>query len=86
MAKKRIGLVFVFLMIQLFLMTSILYAFNEAHLKKLNTSTECVNCDLSNANLSNIDLSNTNFTGANLSGATWIDGKKCKSGSRDKCK
>lgn len=52
--------------------------------------------NLSNADLSNADLSKANLTGAkvtgtifsraNLSSTTWINGKKCKTGSKGSCK
>lgn len=43
--------------------------------------------DLTGANLKGATIDkNTSFSGAKLSDAIWMDGRKCKSGSMEKCK
>ena len=43
--------------------------------------------DLTGANLKGASTDKeTNFSGAKLSETTWVDGKKCKSGSMGRCK
>ena len=41
--------------------------------------------DLSKADLYGAKLSGANLSGAKLSGARWIDGRRCKKGSRGHC-
>lgn len=69
--------------------------------RRLISTRQCHECDLSHADLTNANLSgaslvgadlsfamltNTNLHGANLSGATWTDGKKvCAEGSTGTC-
>ena len=52
----------------LFILTG-LCAFDDAQLKGLRKSNNCVKCDLTNAKLGNLDLSYADLSSANLSGA-----------------
>lgn len=46
-----------------------LHGFDEAHLPKLKSTSNCRGCDLTNANLTNASLMSVDLTGADLTGA-----------------
>ena len=73
---KRSVIIFDIVGTLLFLMISVLYAFDPADLQKLKTTNSCAKCDLSGANLSESHVDN-----ASLTNAVWIGGTKHKSGS-----
>jgi len=62
--------ILLFTFLSLLLLNTPAWAFNEAHLKKLQTLGECQKCDLSGATLWFTDLSKVNLFRANLTGAT----------------
>jgi uncharacterized protein YjbI with pentapeptide repeats len=69
MAGRKMVLGLVLIVTQLFLIVSLLCAFDEKQVQQLKKTTKCQKCDLSNANLAGIDISYADLTSANLTGA-----------------
>jgi hypothetical protein len=66
------------------LATAPAYAFNQAHLTKLQSTNQCKDCDLTGAdltgaNLMGADLERANLERANLTGANLTDADKRES-------
>jgi hypothetical protein len=61
------------MLVQLMLVAGVVFAFDNAHLQKLNTTNKCEKCDLTNANLSGLDMYGANLAGANLADASFND-------------
>lgn len=58
-----------------------------ANLSGANLSESSFNdANLTDANIKGANIKGTNFSGAKLSNTIWVDGKKCRSGSMEKCK